>query len=262
MAKARGPARKAKADLLKPPSADPNKTRGKYWERTRPPFEAAHFAFEATVTAQRHLVGAVAEKLGIDVKEMTRVQLETFDATVKAASGPADRHSRQRRGAVMSGGQFRYPYPFTWDPTPLQQGSPTVINRGRNELGSRDIWLSSNRTQPSSASTMSSFGMDLGVPTDDSGRPFTSGPLRLTASPEFDFEGYFYTGGVFASALTSAAIQMYLEESDARGNFVRGIDGPRFQILREDPSWFSGSATFTPHRPASVDPEPPVRNRR
>jgi hypothetical protein len=88
--------------------------------------------------------------------------------------------------------------------------------------------------------------MDLGVPSDDAGRPL-SGPLRLLASPNFDYEGYFYTGGVFASALTSAALQMYLEESDAGGNFVRGIDGPRFQILREDPAWFSGSATYWPH---------------
>src|SRR6188472_1856647 len=147
----------------------------------------------------------------------------------------------------MMGGQFRYPYPFTWDPTPLQQGSPTINNRGRNELGSRDFYLASNRTQPSSASIMSSFGMDLGFPSDNSGRPL-SGPLRLLASPTFDFEGWFYTGGVFASALTSAAVQMYLEESDSRGNFVRGIDGPRFQILREEPSWFSGSAILTPHQ--------------
>ena len=41
--------------------------------------------------AQRQLVGAVAEKLGIDVNEMTRVQLEAFDAIVKAASAlPTD----------------------------------------------------------------------------------------------------------------------------------------------------------------------------
>jgi hypothetical protein len=146
----------------------------------------------------------------------------------------------------MMGGQFRFPYPFTWDPTPLQQGSPTINNRGLNELGSRDFYLASHRTQPSSASIMSSFGMDLGFPSDNSGRPL-SGPLRLLASPTFDFEGWFYTGGVFASALTSAAVQIYLEESDSRGNFVRGIDGPRFQILREEPSWFSGSAIATPH---------------
>jgi hypothetical protein len=144
------------------------------------------------------------------------------------------------------GGQFRYPYPFTWDPTPLQQGGPTVVNRGRNELGSRDFFLSSHRTQPSSASLMSSFGMDLGVPRSDSGAALT-GRLRLLATPYFDYDGFFYTGGVFASALTSAAVQMYLEESDARGNFVRGIDGPRFEILRQDPPWFSGSATYTPH---------------
>jgi hypothetical protein len=156
----------------------------------------------------------------------------------------------------MMSGQFRYPYPWTWDPDALQQGSPTIVNRGRNELGSRDFFLQSHRTQPSSASIISSFGMDLGVPSDNAGRPLT-GALRLLATPYFDYEGFFYSGGVFASALTSAAVQMYLEESDARGNFVRGIDGPRFQILREDPPWFSGSATWTPHARNWVIPSLP-----
>ena len=156
----------------------------------------------------------------------------------------------------MMSGQFRYPYAFTFDPTPMQRGSPTIVNRGRNELGSRDFYLESHRTQPSSASIMSSFGMDLGVPSNDAGRPLT-GPLRLVATPYFDYEGFFYTGGVFASALTSAAVQMFLEESDAAGNFVRGISGPRFQILREDPSWFSGGATYTPHARNWVIPSLP-----
>lgn len=91
MPKASAPVRTAKADRPKPPSADPKQTRGKYWERRRPPFDAAHAAFAGTVAAQRQLVGAVAEKFGIDVKEMTRVQLEAFDAIVKAASSlPTD----------------------------------------------------------------------------------------------------------------------------------------------------------------------------
>lgn len=146
----------------------------------------------------------------------------------------------------MRGGSFAYPYSFTWDPTPLQQGNPTISNRGRNELGSRDFFLASHRTQSSSARIISSFGMDLGVPCDLSGRP-VSGPLHFGATPNFDYTGYFYTGGVFASALTSAAVQIYLEESDERGNFVRGIDGQRFEIQRENPSWISGSAIHTPH---------------
>jgi hypothetical protein len=91
MPKAGAPDRKAQPNRPKPPSADPKQTRGKYWERSRPPFEAAHAAFEATVAAQRQLVVAVAEKVGIDVKEATRVQLEAFDAIVKAASSlPTD----------------------------------------------------------------------------------------------------------------------------------------------------------------------------
>ncbi len=91
MPKPKGPGRKAQADKPKPPSEDPKQTRGKDWERSRPPFDAAHTAFEATVLAQRQLVGAVAEKLGIDVDEMTRAQLKAFDAIVKAASSlPTD----------------------------------------------------------------------------------------------------------------------------------------------------------------------------
>ena len=153
----------------------------------------------------------------------------------------------------MRGGSFERPYPFTFDPTPLQQGSPTINNRGMNALGSRDFFLSSNRTQSSSASIMSSFGMDVGTPCADSGRP-VSGPLMFMATPNFDFDGWFYTGGVFASALTSAAVQIFIEESDAGGNFVRGIDGPRFQILRQNPSWISGSSIDTPHGLHTVIP--------
>jgi hypothetical protein len=83
--------RPSQGDRHKPPSADPKETRGKYWERERPPFDAAHTAFEASVQAQRQLVGAVAGKLGIDVKELTRGQLEAFDAIVKVASSlPTD----------------------------------------------------------------------------------------------------------------------------------------------------------------------------
>jgi hypothetical protein len=85
------PKRPTHPDRPKPPSADPKLTRGKYWERERPPFDAAHSAFEATVQAQRQLVGAVAGKFGIDVKELTRGQLEAFDAVVKVASNlPTD----------------------------------------------------------------------------------------------------------------------------------------------------------------------------
>jgi hypothetical protein len=91
MPKAKGPGRKAQADRGEPPSSDPKETREKYWERARTPFDAAHTAFEATVAAQRQLVGAVAAKFGIDVKEMTRAQLTAFDATVKAAKSlPTD----------------------------------------------------------------------------------------------------------------------------------------------------------------------------
>jgi prolyl-tRNA synthetase len=34
---------------------------------------------------------------------------------------------------------FRFPYPFTFDPAAAQSGSPTISNRGRNELGPRDL---------------------------------------------------------------------------------------------------------------------------
>ena len=91
MPKSRATAKTAQATRPKPPSADPKETRGKDWERGRPPFDAAHTAFESSVVAQRQLVGSVAAKFGIDVKELTRVHLEAFDAIVKAASGlPTD----------------------------------------------------------------------------------------------------------------------------------------------------------------------------
>lgn len=91
MPKSSPPDRGAQADRAKPPSPDPKQTRGKDWERRRPPFDAAHTALEGTVATQRQLVAAIAAKLGIDVKDMTRAQLDAFDAVAKAANSlPTD----------------------------------------------------------------------------------------------------------------------------------------------------------------------------
>jgi len=140
---------------------------------------------------------------------------------------------------------FRPPYPFTYDPPIAQSGNPIIVNRGRNETGWRDFFLQSNSSNPSSALILTSFGMDAGVPRDSRNRLLTrNGELHI--SPIISYSTFFYSGGVFASALTSAVIKIYVEESDLRGNFVQGIDGTENVILREDPWWFSGSRIWSP----------------
>lgn len=140
---------------------------------------------------------------------------------------------------------FTYPYPFTYDPPAIQSGGPTVINRGNNATGLRSFYLQSNSSRPSSALMLTSFGMDAGVPRDGRNRRFTT-DSELVIEPTISYSTFFYSGGVFASALTSATVKIYVEETDRRGNFIRGIEGSEYEILREDPWWFSGGRSWNP----------------
>src|SRR4051794_40141271 len=135
---------------------------------------------------------------------------------------------------------FRPPYQFTFDPPAAQEGSPTVINRGRAGVGERAFFLQSNSSHPSSASILSSFGMMVGPPVDSRGRAIR-GRSELAVTPFLDFGTFFYSGGTFASALTSSSVSIFVEEFDSVGRFTRGINGPELVIFREDPWWFSGS---------------------
>lgn len=140
---------------------------------------------------------------------------------------------------------FRPPYPFTYDPPIAQSGNPITVNRGRNETGWRDFFLQGNSSHPSSALILTSFGMDAGVPRDSRNRLFTQDGI-LNVQPVVSYTTFFYSSGVFASALTSSVVKVYVEESDPRGNFVRGMDSTEHLILRQDPWWFSGSQTWSP----------------
>ena len=140
----------------------------------------------------------------------------------------------------------RAPYPLTWDPTPAATGGATVVNRGRNDLGTRDFFLSSARNNPSSATLLTSFGVDAGHP-QDSGWGHVSNGSQLVVQPIVSvLNTFFYTGGVFNSALTSAKIAIYVEEFDSRGNFRRGVTTRERSIERQNPWWFSGNATTNP----------------
>lgn len=134
---------------------------------------------------------------------------------------------------------FRPPYPLLWDSPIAQQGSPGIGSHGiYNPTGRLYFGMSTNLSNPSSAFLIHSFGMDAGVPS--------RAGLSLVITPLVDYSGFFYSQGTFASALTSAIIKVYIEESDERNNFVRGIDGTPHVILRQDPAWFYGSQTWTP----------------
>jgi hypothetical protein len=155
---------------------------------------------------------------------------------------------------------FTHPYDFTWDPTPAASGGPTVINRGSNDAGTRDFFLSSARNNPSRASLLTSFGVWAGNPRNTGFGP-VGDPCELSVQPSFDVLGtFFYSSGAFASALTSASVAIFVEEFDASGTFTRGIDGQCFTILDEDPWWLSGSRTWSPAFFGEVIPiETPIR---
>jgi hypothetical protein len=147
--------------------------------------------------------------------------------------------------------RFEAPYPFTFD-TSSRAGSPTVVERGRNDLGTRDIYLQSHRTNPSSASIISAFGMDAGPPVDDRGRAIT-GRSELHIDASFDYlNTFFYAGAVYNNVLTEATANLYVEEFDPSGNFVRGIERSELVILRQGGFWISYSDEWAPRLSEAV----------
>jgi hypothetical protein len=146
---------------------------------------------------------------------------------------------------------FETPYPFTFD-TSSQSGNPTVVNRGRPDLGTRDIFLQSHPSNPSTASIVSAFGMDAGAPVDNRGRPIT-GRSQLLVDADFDYlNTFFYAGAVFNTVLTEATVNLYVEEFDPSGNFVRGIDVAEVVILRQGGWWLHYSNEWSPALSSAV----------
>ena len=109
---------------------------------------------------------------------------------------------------------FAFPYPFTFDPPAMSAGGPRVINRGWNDRGTRDFHLASNQQAPSSARLLTSFGMDAGAAPRDS---------VLSVQPVVDYSAYFYSGGVFASALTSGVVEVFVEDVRCVASFPSGF---------------------------------------
>ena len=78
-------------------------------------------------------------------------------------------------------------------------------------------------------------------------------------APFFDFSSFFYAGGTFAGELTSAIVKVYVEESDAAGNFVRAMESPEIVLLREDFGWFAASTSSpSAHNLSFPDGEVPL----
>src|SRR6185369_10040308 len=92
-----------------------------------------------------------------------------------------------------------------------QGGSPTVVDRSRQDRGLLDFFLQTNPDHPSSARLLTSVWFDAGIPGD--GRRRFTVPSQLAVAPLFDFSSFFYAGGTFAGELTSAIVKVYVEES-------------------------------------------------
>ena len=131
---------------------------------------------------------------------------------------------------------FTPPYPLTWESPITQSGSPSIGVHGSVNGRRLFFGMSTNGTKPSSAFLITSFGMDAGAPT--------RAGLRLLIDTTLDFTGFFYSSGSFASALTSAVVKLYVEESDPAGNFLRGMNVGEMIIRRENPAWWYGSQSW------------------
>jgi len=129
---------------------------------------------------------------------------------------------------------------FQWafDPSVEQAGAPIVVPRSDQARGRLDFFLQSNQDHGSAAHLLTSGGADIVAPAT------LRGANRLNVAPTFNYSAFFYAGGVFHSALTGAYLELYVEEFDTAGNFVRGIDIGHFEIGYWDGWWLSGSRTW------------------
>lgn len=135
---------------------------------------------------------------------------------------------------------FRRPYPFTFDPAAVTSGAPIVINRGVPSIATRDFVLESNRSGPSSAELVTSFGADAGVAHDIWNMPGTAA-TQLSVVATFDFDSVIFASGVFASARAVGWTNIFVEEfASARGPFLRAWQSPDQVIRRVDEWFFSG----------------------
>jgi hypothetical protein len=129
---------------------------------------------------------------------------------------------------------------FQWafDPSVEQSGAPIVVPRSDQARGRLDFFLQSNQDHGSAAHLLTSGGADIMAPAT------LRGANQLIVTPTFNYSAFFYAGGVFRSALTGAYLELYVEEFDTAGNFVRGIDIGHFDIGHWDGWWLSGSRTW------------------
>jgi hypothetical protein len=144
---------------------------------------------------------------------------------------------------------------LTWDPTPLQSGGPTVVNRGLPLPGHgwRSYTLRNNPTRASSAEILTSFGCDAGFPLDDHGAPLAGSAIDLAVIPLFSFSSFFFNGGTMASATTRSRVAIFVEEFDARGRFVRALDGQEQVVIDlRNTAWVSGSVESSPFQPEHI----------
>jgi hypothetical protein len=132
-------------------------------------------------------------------------------------------------------------FEWSFDPPAATTGSPIVTRRSVPSANRLDFFLETNRTSPSSAQLLTSLGVSLPPARRDG---------NMVVQPTGDFSTFFFSSGVFASALTSGIVRIFVEEFDGAGNFLRGIDGASQVLAHHDVWWFSGSQSTSP---AAVD---------
>ncbi len=139
------------------------------------------------------------------------------------------------------------PFRAPFGPVTSVMGSPGVAatNRSNASTGFMTLSASTDPRAPSRASVLVSIlAFDLDRPRHENGASFVERFLIGTARATFGV-GFsrFTTSGIFAGALTSAVMRIFVEEF--RGSaFIGASRGPDLVLLRRSPSYVGGSDVY------------------
>lgn len=143
------------------------------------------------------------------------------------------------------------PYQFTFDPPADVIGSPSVVTPDLLiPLSGRGFGMQGDPARPSMAHVLTSFGMDVGVPTNEAGE-LIPGSSTLEVSALCTSLGVYITMGTFGSASVAVWYKVYIEEFLEDGSFVQAVEGPRTFVVNESHWYFAGSDVWEPIGPAS-----------
>src|SRR5262245_50263975 len=137
--------------------------------------------------------------------------------------------------------RFTPPYDLFFAPSIAQAGGPGIADRAdRPPGGGWYVHLASNRSGPSSASVLRSFGVQS-QPVDNDGRPRNRNTELRIETSIYIRNPFFFSTGAFASARTAAVFSYVVEEFDERFRFLRTIMLPgTLTVVQQDFWWFGG----------------------